>query len=532
MLATDEDREGEAIAFHVKKVCDIPDNKYCRVTYRSVTKEAIKQGIENARLLDMNLVYAAIARQIIDKLIGYGISPDLRRAIGAKSAGRCQSIGLKLVTDREHEISVFIPEHFFDLYLTFTKGTTDFKARYIGTDLSPLEHFRDIKDVNKVVVDCGGNKFIVKKVSRRDKNENPKPPFCTATFQQEAATRLGLKVKDAMSCAQKLFEGISVGGSHTGLITYMRTDATDLAEDFIPTLKSYVEAAYGKGTFNTPRKGKKSNTDQEGHEALRCVDPDMTPEMLSKYISNDLLIKVYRLIWQRTIASAMPAATISETTYEIYNGDHKFILVSNELINPGYRSVYSYLEEGDTENSVIKETFKENEILQNTNLENVAKETKPKPRYTDATLVKELQKRGIGRPSTFATIVETVMSVTRGYTTLESKYVVPTTRGLEVSSYLDRNYNSVINFDFTKDMEDSLDLIAQGKLDYKEYLATFFKVLETAIKANPENTTSEADADVKCPKCGGSMVLRRNKWGKYFYGCASYPSCVGNVNKN
>lgn len=529
MLATDEDREGEAIAFHVKKVCDIPEDKYCRVTYRSVTKEAIKQGIENARLLDMNLVYAAIARQIIDKLIGYGISPDLKRAIGAKSAGRCQSIGLKLVTDREHEISVFVPEHFFDLYLTFTKGTTDFKAKYIGTALGAIEHFTDIKDVNQVVADCDKKQFVVKNISRRDKTENPKPPFCTATFQQEASTRLSLKVKDAMSCAQKLFEGINVNGNHTGLITYMRTDATDLAEDFIPDLKSYVESAYGKGTFTTPRKGKKSANDQEGHEALRCVDPTMTPEMLAKHISNELLIKVYRLIWQRTIASAMPAATISETTYEIYNGKHKFILVSNELTDPGYRAVYSYLDEGDTENSVIKETFKQNEVLTNTALDNVAKETKPKPRYTDASLVKELQKRGIGRPSTFATIVETVMSVTRGYTSLDNKYVVPTTRGLEVSAYLDRNYNTVINFDFTKDMEDSLDLIAQGKLDYKEYLATFFKVLDTAIKANPENAAEES---VSCPKCGGNMILRRNKWGKFFYGCADYPRCNGIVNKN
>ena len=355
--------------------------------------------------------------------------------------------------------------------------------------------------------------------------ESPKPPFCTATFQQEASSKLGLKIKDAMSCAQRLFEGISVNGEHVGLISYIRTDSTDSAPEFIHELKAFITTTYGADKYKSPRKSKSKATDQNGHEALRATDLTMTPDKLAGYVSNELLVKVYKLIWQRTIAAAMPNAIIAETLYTINNNGHKFKLSSKILVDAGYRLVYDY---EDSQILGCDENFTIGEVLENAELESVQKFTQPKPRFSEASLVKELERLSIGRPSTYASIVETVLSPTRGYAKLEEKCIVPTDRGMQLADYCDRSFTTLININYTKQMEESLDKIASGELDLLDYMACFYKHLTDVISNTSEiGLAADLTEEKVCPDCGGPMAIRRSRFGKLFYGCAAYPKCRG-----
>lgn len=531
LIASDPDREGESLGNHIKNILKLSDQKYYRIKYHSITKDAIKEALEHPEKMDIALCEAAESRQVVDKLIGYSLSPIARAHLGARSVGRCQSIGLKLVVDREKEIQNFVPDYYYDLFLHFVKNDTEFKAKYIGTADKPVKKISSYDKLMSIINGCRHNNFIVANVVEKTKLEQPKLPFCTATFQQEAATRLGLKIKDAMSCAQKLFEGLTINGEHCGLISYMRTDSTDLAEDFITRLESYIVDTFGKDKYAKPRKGKKQAGAQEGHEAIRVTDPALTPEILATYLKNDLLVKVYRLIWQRTIAAGMKPAKIAETTYSIKNGEQLFNLTSNKLLEPGYRKVYSVAE---SEEVTLQEAFAEGEILCNTELRELAKQTNPPPRFTEATLVKELQRRETGRPSTYATIVETVLSPTRNYCTLEDKQIVPTEMGIQLSNYLDRAFPELINLDYTKNMEVNLDAIASGTLTKDAFLSRFFNDLIEALDSNSENidTMMQLGDAPKCPNCESTMVIRRSKFGKLFYGCPKYPECKGIISIN
>lgn len=522
-LMTDGDREGEVISWSLIKFCKIPLDKCYRAITHEITQKAIIDAIENPVPFNDDLVNAGLARMMIDKLIGYGLSPLGKKYIGAKSIGRCQSVGLKLVSERENEILNFIPELYFNLYLTFTKNNKNFRAKYYGYNEEVIEKFTKQEDANSVIINCQNTEYTIENIDKISHSESPKPPFCTATFQQEAANKLGLRVKDAMSCAQKLFEGINVAGVHKGLITYMRTDSTELAPEFLPELRQFIEDNYGKN-YVGPRKSKRKGTDQDGHEALRVVDLNMTPELLSTYISNTLLVKVYKLIWQRTVASAMPNATITETLYTINNNGHKFRLSSNELTEAGYRTVYEF---EDNQISGCSETFNIGEILENTNLEAIKKFTQPKARYTEASLVKELQQREIGRPSTYASIVETILSPTRGYAKLDEKHIVPTDRGMQLAEYCNRAFPTLINLNYTKEMEESLDKIASGKTILLDYMDIFYKNLKDIISNTSETGIADEMPEKLCPNCGSTMVVRRSRFGKLFYGCSKYPKCKG-----
>jgi DNA topoisomerase-1 len=523
-IGTDQDREGYLIGWSLIKFCKLPIDKCFRIVMHEITPKAVIHALENPVPFDDNLVNAGLTRLMIDKFIGYGLSPLAKKYLGAKSVGRCQSVGLKLVSDREREISEFIPEMYFNLYLNFTKNGVPYKAKYSGYKTEAIEKFTKQADIDAAICNCTGNKYTIEDVKLVKHQESPKPPFCTATFQQEAANRLGLKVKDAMSCAQKLFEGIKVAGEHVGLITYMRTDSTEFAPEFIPELKDFIESTYGADQYIGPRKGKKKETDQNGHEALRVTDPTLTPDKLSELIENELLVKVYKLIWQRTIASAMPNATISETIYTINNNDHKFTLSSKELLKAGYKAVYEF---DDHTTFGSTDTFDIGEVLENTELEPVKKFTQPKARYTEASLVKELQQREIGRPSTYATIVETILSPTRGYAKLEEKHIVPTDRGLQLADYCDRSFPTLINLNYTKDMEESLDKIAAGKVSMLDYMEIFYKNLQDVIGATNETGIAPDMPEKECPECGKPMIVRRSRFGKLFYGCSAYPKCRG-----
>lgn len=523
-VCSDADREGEVISWSLLKFCELPLEKSFRAVMHEITPKAVVHAIENPIAFNDNLVNAGLTRMMIDKLIGYGLSPLGKKYLGAKSIGRCQSVGLKLVSDREKEIADFVPEMYFNLFLNFTKNSTPFKAKYSGYKTESIEKFTRQADVDAVINNCKNGSYTIEDCKKVKHQESPKPPFCTATFQQEAASRLGLKVKDAMSCAQKLFEGLKVDGEHIGLITYLRTDSTELAPEFVPELKAYIENTYGIDKYVGARKAKQKETDQNGHEALRVTDPSMTPEKLSALINNELLVKVYKLIWQRTIASAMPSAVISETLYMINNNDHKFVLSSKELLSVGYKAVYEF-EDGQSFGAIP--TFEIGETLENTELEPIKKFTQPKARYTEASLVKELQAKGIGRPSTFVTIVETILSPTRGYAKLEEKHIVPTDRGMQLADYCNRSFPTLINLNYTKEMEETLDKIADGKIAWLDYMEIFYKNLQDIIGSTNETGIAPEMPEKECPNCGKQMVVRRSRFGKLFYGCSAYPKCRG-----
>lgn len=528
VILTDDDRAGFFIGWSVIKFCKLPKEKCVRAITHEITPKAIIHAIENPVPFNDNMVDAECARMMTDKLIGYSASPLAKKYLGAKSVGRCQSVGLKLVSDREKEILEFVPELYYNLYLKFTKNNKEFKAKYWGYKEETIEKFNKQADVNAVIYNCKGKSFIIESIESIEHKESPKPPFCTATFQQEASSKLGLKVKDAMSCAQKLFEGIKVNGEHVGLCTYLRTDSTELAPEFIPELKNYITTTYGVDKYKAPRKSKSKSTDQNGHEALRVTDPTMTPEKLSSYTSNELLVKVYKLIWQRTVAAAMPKAVIAETVYTINNNGHKFKLSSKILVNAGYRLVYDY-----EENQILgcDETFTIGEMLENTELESIQLFTRPKARYSEASLVKELQRLEIGRPSTYAAIVETVLSPTRGYAKLEEKCIVPTDRGMQLADYCTRSFPTLINLNYTKQMEEQLDRIASGELKLLDYMTGFYRHLTDVISNTGEvGLAADIREEKICPRCGSTMTIRRSRFGKLFFGCTAYPRCHSIIN--
>lgn len=516
-IAADGDRSGEFISWSLLEYTNIPKSKTARMVMHEITPKAVLYALENPVAFDNALVDAEKARQCTDKLIGFGLSPLGKKHIGAKSIGRCQSIGLMLVADRENEILDFVPEKYFNLYLNFTKNGKAFKAKYIGYKNEKYDKIKSTSEIKTIKYHCENSDYVIEDVSQTKRNESPKPPFCTATFQQEASSRLGLKVKDAMSIAQKLYEA--------GRISYMRTDDTDMSPEFLDELRAYIEASYGKACYKGLRAKKATGAiTQNGHECLRITDPALTPEAFAQQESNSLAIKVYTLIWQRTIAAVMPNAIYSETTNTINNNDHKFVLTEKILTDPGFRVVYSYRDDAD---EVITEAFKVGEVLENAQLEEVAKETTPPPRYTEASLVKELQTKNIGRPSTYATIVETILSPTRGYATLEEKQIVPTSRGLQLAAYCKRAFPKLINLNYTKAMEEQLDKIASGALDWLDYMNSFYKDLTETIEANQETGLAEDVPEKLCPNCNSPMVVRRSRFGKLFYGCPRYPQCRG-----
>ena len=519
-LMSDPDREGFVISWSLVKFLKLPKTKYRRAVTHEITPKAVVKAIENPIPMDDNLVDAGLARMTLDKMLGYRLSPIGKTYVGAKSIGRCQSVGLRLVADREKEIQNFVPENYFDLYVNFEKNKTKFKAKFAGNNtIGNVDHLNSQKEVDAIKANCTKD-YVIEAIKKKEKEESPKPPFCTATFQQEASSKLNLKVKDAMAVAQKLFE--------SGRITYIRSDDTTIAPEFIPTLQTYIESTYGKKAWTKPRVGKKQENAQEGHECLRVTDPSLTPDDYNKIDANNLNQKVYKLIWQRTIAAALPNAKISETQYLIDNNGEKFILVSKEITNLGYREVYTYKDDDAKDDSgVVKETFAKGEVLKNCKLEDVKKQTKPSPRYTEATLIKKLETSGVGRPSTYATIVETVLSATRGYAELQDKSIVPTERGMQLAAFLDRNFNNIINIDYTKKMEESLDKIASGKETKLEFLTEFYNTLENTIKNNSEISASAQTTNEVCPLCGAPMVVRRSRFGSLFLGCSKYPKCRG-----
>lgn len=515
VLASDGDNEGAQISWSLVKFLKLKKGTYSRMITHEITPTAVAKAFENPVEMDTLNATAAQARMCLDKLCGYRLSPIAKTYIGARSVGRTQSAGLKIIVDRENEIKNFKPETYFDLYLSFKKNKTDFKAKYVGSDTSgQIDKIKTKAEIDSIIKLCNKN-YIIEGIDKKERQEAPKPPFMTSSFQQEVASKLSLSVKDAMSCAQKLYE--------QGYCNYLRTDDDTMAPEFVETLKAYINKNYNK-CFVQPRISKKSGNEQEGHECFRITNPSMTPELFAKTEPNTLLQKVYKIIWQRTIAACMPNAIYSDTGYLINNNGQKFLLSSKELIKEGYKAVYSYKDDDDEETEVVKESFSKNEVLENTKLDSQTKTTRAPARYSEASLIAALKRMEIGRPSTFATIVETVLSPSRGYATKDGKSIVPTEKGMQLSAFLDRSFSNIINLEYTRQMEESLDKIANGKLTKSEFLTEFYNDLESTIKNNPELKAAQT-IDKICPECGKPLLIRRSKYGTSFLACSGYPQC-------
>ena len=513
-LASDPDREGEAIAWHLKDALGIKDNQYKRVLFNEITHDKVLEAINNPTVIDDNLVKSQETRRILDRIIGFRLSKLLQAKIGAKSAGRVQSVALKLIVDREREIEAFIPEEYWKIIAIFK----DFEAelfKYKNDDIE-LHSESEVDEVLSKLSD----KYKVESIEKKKKSRKSKFPFITSTLQQEASTKLGFPAKKTMSIAQKLYEGIDLGNETTGLITYMRTDSTRLSDDFTRPAMKYIEETYGKKYVGYIKKAKEKDNVQDAHEAIRPTSVLREPTKVKQYLSGDEF-KLYSLIYKRTIASLMADAEVDATTIIFDNNDYKFKSTGQVLLFEGYLKVYGDYE--SSEDKILPE-IDDNETCITNNVEKTQHFTQPPARYTEAKLIKELEELGIGRPSTYATIIDTIKS--RDYVVLEDKKFKPTEIGFETTDRLQEFFSDLINTDYTRDMELDLDKVAEGKAVWNKILEDFYKLFEPRVKnafTDMEKKVPEQTGET-CPECGSPLVIRKGKYGE-FTACSNYPTC-------
>ncbi len=513
-LASDPDREGEAIAWHLKDALNIKDNQYKRILFNEITHDKVLEAIENPTVIDDNLVKSQETRRILDRIIGFRLSKLLQRKIGAKSAGRVQSVALKLIVDREREIEAFIPEEYWKIIAIFPEYEAElFKYKEDDIELHNEEEANH-------VLDSLGEDYTVESIEKKERARKSKFPFITSTLQQEASNKLGFPARKTMSVAQKLYEGIDIGTETVGLITYMRTDSIRLSDDFTRPAMKYIEEEYGKKYIGYIKKSKKTENVQDAHEAIRPTSVLREPTKIKQYLSNDEF-KLYSLIYKRTLASLMSDATVNQTTIIFDNNDYKFKTTGSILIFDGYLKVYKDYESSDDK---ILPEIGDNEVCKTTNVESTQHFTKPPARYTEAKLIKEMEELGIGRPSTYATIIDTIKS--RSYVTLEEKKFKPTVMGIETTDKLQEFFSDLINTDYTREMEDNLDKIAEGKLIWNEVLKKFYDIFEPRVESAFTDMEKKAPEETgeTCPECGNPLVVRNGRYGE-FVACSNYPEC-------
>ena len=513
-LASDPDREGEAIAWHLKDALGIKEDNYKRVRFNEITHDKVLEAMKNPSKIDDNLVKSQETRRILDRIIGFRLSKLLQRKIGAKSAGRVQSVALKLIVDREREIEAFKPEE----YWTITAIFKDYEAELFKYKEEDIElHSKKEADA---VLEKLSDKYTVESIEKKEKARKSKFPFITSTLQQESSTKLGFSAKKTMSIAQKLYEGIDLGDETVGLITYMRTDSIRLSDDFVKPAMKYIEENYGKKYIGYVKKSKKTENVQDAHEAIRPTSVLREPLKIKQYLTSDEF-KLYSLIYKRTLASLMADASVNQTTIIFDNNNYKFKTVGSILIFDGYLKVYGDYE--SSEDKILPE-IGDKEVAITNNVDCSQHFTKPPARYTEAKLIKTLEELGIGRPSTYATIIDTIKS--RGYVELVEKKFKPTEIGIETTDKLQDYFSDLINTDYTKNMEDELDSIAEGGIVWNKVLQDFYDIFEPRVEK--AFTDMEKKAPVKtgemCPECGNPLVIRKGKYGE-FVACSNYPDC-------
>ena len=552
ILATDPDREGEAIAWHVKEYLNekklLKDKEIERVVFNEITKKAVIHGIENPRQIEPLLVDAYMARRALDYLVGFNISPILWTKLpGSKSAGRVQSVALKLITEREHEIESFKPEEFWTLSVKFV----DEKKQNITASITQLDNnkiekfsFKNKEEIDKAISNIKSKKFQISDISSKVVNRNPSGPFTTSTLQQTASSRLGFGASRTMQIAQKLYQGIDIEGETIGLITYMRTDGTNLSADAVTSFRNYIQNDLGKEYLpQNPLNysGKKAKNAQEAHEAIRPTDITRTPEIIKKYLSSDQN-KLYDLIWSRALSSQMESAKFDRNTITITSENNDTICKASGSVLKfdGFLKIYKNINKDDDE-SILPEMYKGP-----INIEALLDEqhyTQPPPRYSEASLVKKLEELGIGRPSTYASIISTIAN--RGYAEILNKRFFPTDRGKLISAFLEKLFSKYVDYNFTAGLEDQLDEITSGKESWIKVLELFWKDFNNNVSEVKEKRTREVldllneslgslvfDKDKegnivrKCQLCdSGTLSLKNSFRGGAFIGCSNYPEC-------
>ena len=527
-LATDPDREGEAIAWHLAYILGINPDEICRVTFNEITKEAVKNAIKEPRKIDMDLTDAQQARRVLDRIVGYKISPVLWKKVQkGLSAGRVQSVAVRLIVEREEEIENFVPEEYWNIYahLKDQKSRKTFQAKFYGKDNKKVDIHSE-KEVNEILEKIENAKYIVEEVKKGEKKRTPAPPFTTSTMQQEASRKLGFAIKKTMSVAQGLYEGVKIPEKGTvGLITYMRTDSTRISEEARKWAKEYIENEYGKEYYENRYYRTKSEA-QDAHEAIRPTYVELSPEKIKSSLTTDQY-KLYRLIYNRFIASQMAAAVYDTIAVKILAEGYNFRANGQSIKFKGFMTLY--VETADFEE---KEEFEkipplvEGQELKKEKLETKQSFTEPPPRYTEASLVKTLEEKGIGRPSTYSPTITTILA--RRYIEKIQKQLHPTELGRIVNKLLVENFPAVINVEFTAEMEEQFDKIAEGKEEWKKVIKDFYGPFEQVVEKvekELEHVKLEYEvSDVPCEKCGRMMVIKYGKYGK-FLACPGYPEC-------
>ena len=527
-LATDPDREGEAIAWHLSHILEIPQDAVCRVTFNEITKETVQKSIKEPRKIDMNLTDAQQARRVLDRIVGYKISPILWKKVKrGLSAGRVQSVAVKLIVDREEEIEKFIPQEYWNIYAILIEPNSNkkFEAKFYGKDGKKLE-INNEEEVNNILKQIETGKYVVDDVKKGEKKRTPAPPFTTSTMQQEASRKIGFTLKKTMSVAQGLYEGVKVTERGTvGLITYMRTDSTRISEEARHAAKNYIEQTYGKSYYENRYYKTKQNS-QDAHEAIRPTYIDLTPEKIKNDLTPDQY-KLYRLIYNRFIASQMSAAVYDTVSANINVNSYNFKASGQTLKFKGFMTLY--VESLDNEKEETDESIPELVIGQEVikeKLEPKQSFTEPPPRYTEASLVKALEEKGIGRPSTYSPTITTILE--RHYIQKEQKQLVPTELGKVVNTILTENFTDIINVEFTAKIEEDFDEIAEGKEPWKEVIREFYgpfeKEVEKVDKELEHVKIEDEVTDIPCDKCGRMMVIKYGRYGK-FLACPGYPEC-------
>ena len=525
-LATDPDREGEAIAWHLAYILEIPEDEVCRVTFNEITKEAIQKSIKSPRKIDKDLTDAQQARRVLDRIVGYKISPILWKKVKrGLSAGRVQSVAVKLIVDREEEIEKFIPEEYWNITAQLLEPKTEktFEANFYGKE--GKKHSKE--DVDNIIKQIEKGQYIVTDVKKGEKKRTPAPPFTTSTMQQEASRKLGFTLKRTMSIAQGLYEGVNVGAKGTvGLITYMRTDSTRISEEARAAAKEQISKTYGSEYYEN-RYYKKSSEAQDAHEGIRPTYIYITPESIKDSLTTDQY-KLYRLIYNRFLASQMSAAVYDTINVDIKVNDYVFKASGQNLKFKGFMTLY--VEGNDNgqeeEDSTSIPALEVNQEVKKKKLNSKQSFTEPPARYTEASLVKELEAKGIGRPSTYSPTITTILE--RRYIEKEKKQLVPTELGEVVNKLLTENFGDIVDVEFTAKVENEFDEVASGKEEWKQILRDFYPPFENELEKvdkELEHVKLEDEvSDVQCDKCGRMMVVKMGRFGK-FLACPGYPEC-------
>lgn len=528
LLATDPDREGEAISWHLSKLLDVNPEDKVRIAFHEITPPAIREAIQDPEPIDLDRVDAQQARRVLDRLVGYKLSPWLwRQVYRGLSAGRVQSVATRLICEREEEIRAFVPVEYWTIEALYkTEKNEPFKAKLTQIDGKDAE-LHNGEETDAAVKGIEGKEAEVTAVTKSRKQRKTKPPYTTSTMQQDAVNKLNFSSKKTMMLAQNLYEGVEIPGhGHVGLITYMRTDSTRISDEMIKQVRPYISKTYGEDYLPAkPNVFSKSKEAQDAHEAIRPTSLSFPPSALSGILSRDQL-RLYTLIWNRFIASQMAPQIQQSTSATLQCGIYTLKATGVHVLFDGF-TIMQPSKKKDIEESDFLPPLKKGDIVKNTKVNGEQHFTAPPPRYTEASLIKTLEEKGIGRPSTYAPILDTIQK--RRYVTKENKQFVPTEVGFKVTELLKKYFEGIINVDFTANLENWLDKIAEGKATYKKVMTDFYKVfaaeLESAnVEAEKDKKENQEVSDVTCEKCGAKMIVKMGRYGKYL-ACPNYPNC-------